>query len=102
MCSDVTRGNIVASELCGQHAGTCFSIQVAPRTVRSWFRPRHVIQRALYPLAGYSLRLTIPKRDLSLDPLCHLLHCTTFRGKYDGFTLVRKYFLDFRQLLAGM
>ena len=29
-------------------------------------------------------------------------HRTTFRGKYDGVTLVRKSFLDFRLLLAGM
>ena len=55
-----------------------------------------------YPLAVFLLRLNMPKRGLSLDYLCHSLHGTTFVGKYDGFSLVRNPFLDFRQLLAGM
>ena len=37
----------------------------------------------------------------SLDP-SHSLHRTTFGGKYDGFTLVRMSFIDFRRLLSGM
>ena len=36
------------------------------------------------------------KRDLSLDLLCHSLQRTTFEGKYTGFTLIGKLFLDFR------
>ena len=36
----------------------------------------------------------MPNRYLSIDLLCHSLHRTTFAGKYDGFTLVRKSFLD--------
>ena len=55
-----------------------------------------------YPLAGSSFKLTMSDRDLSLDLLCHLLHRTALAGKLNGITLVRKSFLDFRRLLAGM
>ena len=53
-----------------------------------------------YTLVGYTLKLSMPKRDLSFDLLCHLLHCTTFGRKYAGFILVRKIFLHFIQLVA--
>ena len=75
-------------------------LQVYP--VRSRFRPRHVSQGLPYLFAGTSLRQTIPKRDVSLDRLCHSLHCMTYGGGYDSFTLVSKSVLDFRRLLAGM
>ena len=55
-----------------------------------------------YLLAGSSFKLSMPSGDLSLDLLWKSLHRTTFAGKYDGFTLVRKSFLDFRRLIAGM
>ena len=46
------------------------------------------------------LELTITKWNLSLDLDPLLLHGISFGGKYDGFTLVRKLFLDFRRLLT--
>ena len=82
------------------HFFLCSLLQV--HLVRSLFRHRHDNQGLSYPLADSSFKLTMPNCDLSLDLLCHSLHRTTFAGKWDGFTLVRKSFLDFRRLLAVM
>ena len=84
----MTRGNI----FCSQPACTCCaSIEVSP------FIPFFLFAS----VSSVELVKATPC-ETSLDLLCHSLHRTTFGGKYDGFILLRKPFLDCRRLLAGM
>ena len=79
----------------------CYLLQeVYP--VRRAFRHIHVSQGLPCTLAKSFGRCVIPSCDLWRRLIYHALHPTTLEGKCNGCTLVRKHFLDFRRLMAGM
>ena len=76
-----------------------FSAAVNP--VRNQFRHLNVVHGLSYPLARFSLRLTVTVCGAVCNLLSHSLHRMILGDNSAGFTLRKKQFRDFSLLSAG-